>query len=153
MAAWSHGVNTCGLLFVQINMTPSGIWKLRFFHAVERIPKRSHYCEKWLCRDRGTPESLVLLELPWRWAGWGVSGVFSSDWGSRVAIPIHLALQIDPIRGFPCVWDERQCESHLNLFSIPLHTVTHVLIGGLVKAGQFDLEHTGCIQIWGQQDG
>ena len=28
MAAWSHGVYTCVLLFVQRNMVPSGVWKL-----------------------------------------------------------------------------------------------------------------------------
>ncbi|XP_051984830.1 voltage-dependent L-type calcium channel subunit beta-3-like [Xyrauchen texanus] len=28
MAAWSHGVYTCALLIVQMNMVPSGIWKL-----------------------------------------------------------------------------------------------------------------------------
>ena len=28
MAAWSHGVHTCVLLFVQMNVEPSGIWKL-----------------------------------------------------------------------------------------------------------------------------
>jgi hypothetical protein len=28
MAAWSHGVYTCVLLFVQMNVVPSGIWKL-----------------------------------------------------------------------------------------------------------------------------
>ena len=27
-AAWSHGVYTCILLFVQMNVVPSGIWKL-----------------------------------------------------------------------------------------------------------------------------
>ncbi|CDQ80091.1 unnamed protein product [Oncorhynchus mykiss] len=27
-AAWSHGVYTCVLLFVQMNMVPSGVWKL-----------------------------------------------------------------------------------------------------------------------------
>ena len=27
-AAWSHGVYTCVLLFVQMNVVPSGIWKL-----------------------------------------------------------------------------------------------------------------------------
>ena len=27
-AAWSHGVYTCVLLFVQMNVIPSGIWKL-----------------------------------------------------------------------------------------------------------------------------
>ena len=27
-AAWSHGVYTCVLLFVQINVVPSGVWKL-----------------------------------------------------------------------------------------------------------------------------
>ena len=28
MAAWSHGVYTCVLLFVQMNVVPSGVWKL-----------------------------------------------------------------------------------------------------------------------------
>ena len=28
MAVWSHGVNTCVLLFVQIKVVPSGVWKL-----------------------------------------------------------------------------------------------------------------------------
>ena len=28
MAAWSHGVYTCVLLLVQMNVVPSGIWKL-----------------------------------------------------------------------------------------------------------------------------
>ena len=28
MAAWSHGVYTCTLLFVQINVVSSGVWKL-----------------------------------------------------------------------------------------------------------------------------
>ena len=27
-AAWSHGVYTCVLLFSQINVIPSGVWKL-----------------------------------------------------------------------------------------------------------------------------
>ena len=27
-AAWSHGVYTCALLFVQVNVVPSGVWKL-----------------------------------------------------------------------------------------------------------------------------
>ena len=27
-AAWSHGVYTCILLFVQMNVVPSGVWKL-----------------------------------------------------------------------------------------------------------------------------
>ena len=27
-AAWSHGVYTCALLFVQMNVVPSGVWKL-----------------------------------------------------------------------------------------------------------------------------
>jgi hypothetical protein len=27
-AEWSHGVYTCVLLFVQMNVVPSGIWKL-----------------------------------------------------------------------------------------------------------------------------
>ena len=27
-AAWSHGVYTCVLLFVQMNVVPAGIWKL-----------------------------------------------------------------------------------------------------------------------------
>ena len=27
-AAWSHGVYTCVLLFVQVNVVPSGVWKL-----------------------------------------------------------------------------------------------------------------------------
>ena len=27
-AAWSHGVYTCVLLFVQMNVVPSGVWKL-----------------------------------------------------------------------------------------------------------------------------
>ena len=28
MAAWSHGVYTCVLLFVQMNVVASGVWKL-----------------------------------------------------------------------------------------------------------------------------
>ncbi len=28
MAAWSHGVYSCFLLFVQMNMVSSGVWKL-----------------------------------------------------------------------------------------------------------------------------
>ena len=28
MAVWSHGVYTCVLLLVQMNVVPSGIWKL-----------------------------------------------------------------------------------------------------------------------------
>ena len=28
LAAWSYGVYTCILLFVQMNMVPSGVWKL-----------------------------------------------------------------------------------------------------------------------------
>ena len=28
IAAWAHGVYTCVLLFVQMNMVPIGIWKL-----------------------------------------------------------------------------------------------------------------------------
>ena len=27
-AAWSHGVYTCVLLFVQMNVVPAGVWKL-----------------------------------------------------------------------------------------------------------------------------
>ena len=27
-AVWSHGVYTCVLLFVQMNVVPSGVWKL-----------------------------------------------------------------------------------------------------------------------------
>ena len=27
-AAWSHGVYSCVLLFVQMNVVPSGVWKL-----------------------------------------------------------------------------------------------------------------------------
>ena len=27
-ATWSHGVSTCVLLFVQMNVVPSGVWKL-----------------------------------------------------------------------------------------------------------------------------
>ena len=27
-AAWSHGVYTCVLLFVQMNVVPPGVWKL-----------------------------------------------------------------------------------------------------------------------------
>ena len=28
IAAWSYGVYTCVLLFVQMNVVPSGVWKL-----------------------------------------------------------------------------------------------------------------------------
>ena len=36
MAAWSHAVYTCVLLFVQMDMVPSGIWKL--------LPKMNQTC-------------------------------------------------------------------------------------------------------------
>jgi hypothetical protein len=40
-AAWSHGVYTCVLLFVQINVVPSGIWKL--------LPKMNQTCAGLQC--------------------------------------------------------------------------------------------------------
>ena len=36
-AAWSHGVYTCVLLYVQMNMVPSGVWKL--------LPRINQTCE------------------------------------------------------------------------------------------------------------
>ena len=38
-AAWSHGVYSCVLLFIQMNVVPSGIWKL-----LPRINQRSAIC-------------------------------------------------------------------------------------------------------------
>ena len=43
MAAWSNDVNNCILLFVQMNVVPSGIWKL--------LPRMNQTCEpdrSWL---------------------------------------------------------------------------------------------------------
>ena len=36
-AAWPHGVYTCVLLFVQMNVVPSGVWKL--------LPRMNETCE------------------------------------------------------------------------------------------------------------
>ena len=43
MTAWSHGVYTCVLLFVQMNMEPSGIWKL-----LPRMTQTSGGLQFWL---------------------------------------------------------------------------------------------------------
>ena len=66
-AAWSHGVSTWVLLFVQMNVVPSGIWKL--------LPKMNQTC--------GGPQfSEISLDFPMM--------------SSKEALSLKVCLEIHP---------------------------------------------------------
>ena len=70
MVVWSHGVYTCVLLFVQMNVVPSGIWKL--------LPRMNQTC--------GGPQLFFL-------------GIVSLDFLlmlSKEALSLNVVLEIHP---------------------------------------------------------
>ena len=52
--AWTHGVYTCGLLFVQMNMVPSGVWKL--------LPRMNQTCGGLYFFRRFRPSKVTMLK-------------------------------------------------------------------------------------------
>ena len=57
MAVWSHGVYTCVLLFVQMNVVPSGVWKCDIYISIQTL-----YSVLW-----STFGSNYSLESSWVW--------------------------------------------------------------------------------------
>ena len=47
-AVWSHGVYTCVLLFVQMNVVPSGVWKLLPKDETDLWRSTIYFLRSWL---------------------------------------------------------------------------------------------------------